>query len=278
MATVTLTHHEIAGALGPIFIDVRSSSRGARQPGVLIVHGFKGFKDFGFLAAMAERLARAGFTAVNLSVSGSGVDADGNFTLLDRFARNTYTREIADIELVIDRMAAGALGFAAPSSLGIIGHSRGGGVVLCVARETPAIHAVVTWAAISTIRRYTDAEVAAWRRLGTINVENTRTRQQLPMHYEIVEDALANPDRFDIEAAAAALTIPWLLIHGTEDETVPTAEGRLLASRASSAKFESYWIEGGRHAFGSQHPWTGPTPHAEALFGATVGFLTRHLR
>ena len=277
MAKAYLTRHTLPGALGPILIDVRSASRTAPQPAVLIVHGFKGFKDYAFLPPIAERLSRAGFTAVSLSVSGSGVDEHGDFSWLDRFARNTYTREVGDIELVISKLLAGELGSVPPTSVGIIGHSRGGGVTLCVARETPAVQAVVTWAPISTIRRYSDAEVALWRRLGTIEIVNARTGQQLPMHYEIVEDALAHADRFDIRKAAAVLERPWLLLHGTDDETVPIAEAHELAGLAADPRFESHFIQGAGHTFGARHPWAGPTRQTEVLFDATVRFLTRHL-
>jgi dienelactone hydrolase len=277
MATATLTHHSLDGALGPVLVDVRTTSRSAPQPAVVVMHGFKGFKDFAFLPPIAERLARAGFTAVNLSVSGSGVDAAGEFTLLDRFARNTYTRELGDIELVIRALVAGDLGVPPPTSIGVIGHSRGGGVVLCVARETPVLRAVVTWAPISTIRRYSDAEVEIWRRLGRIDVPNARTGQLLPMNYEIVEDALAHAERFDIEKAAAGLERPWLLIHGTDDETVPAAESRELARHATDPRFESHFIAGAGHTFGARHPWAGPTSETDQLFDITVRFLSRHL-
>lgn len=277
MATPTLTHHSLPGALGPVLVDVRTASRSARQPAVVIVHGFKGFKDYAFLPPVAERLARAGFTAVTLSVSGSGVDAAGEFTQLERFARNTYTRELGDIELVIQALLAGELGTAPPVSLGVIGHSRGGAVSLCVARETPAVHAVVAWAPMATIRRYTDAEVEFWRKAGRIEVQNARTRQMLPMDYEIVEDALANADRFDIRKAAAELDRPWLLIHGMADETIPVEEAHQLAALATDPRFESRLIEGAGHTFGARHPWSGPTPESEQLFDATVRFLTRHL-
>lgn len=277
MATATLTRTSLPGALGPILVDIRTSSRTTPQPAVVIVHGFKGFKDYAFLPPLAERLARAGFTAISVSVSGSGVDQAGEFTLLERFARNTYSREMGDIEQVIAEATAGNLGFVSPASLGLVGHSRGGGVALCVARETPAVAAVVAWSPISTIRRYSDAEVALWRRLGRIEVRNARTAQSLPMDYEIVEDALANADRFDIEKAAATLERPWLLLHGTEDETVPVAESRHLAELATDPRFESLFIERAGHTFGARHPWAGPTRETELLFDATVRFLSRHL-
>jgi dienelactone hydrolase len=223
-------------------------------------------------------LARAGFSAVNISVSGAGVDERGEFTLLERFARNTYTRELDDIATAVRALLAGDLGTATPTSVGIIGHSRGGGVALCVARETAAIGAVVTWAPISTIRRFSDAEMEIWRKLGRIEVENARTHQMLPMDYEIVVDAVAHAPRFDISAAAAALDRPWLLAHGTDDETVPVAEARELAALATDSRFESLFVEGAGHTFGARHPWAGPSTETEQLFSATVKFLARHLR
>jgi dienelactone hydrolase len=278
MATTQLSHHQIPGALGPVLIDVRATGRAQPQPAVLLVHGFKGFKDYALMVQMAERLAKAGFTAVNLSVSGSGVDQHGEFVFFDRFGGNTYTRELGDIELVIAGIRDGDFGFPPPTSLGLVGHSRGGGVSLCVARETPGVDAIVTWAAMSTIVRYSDAELAIWRRLGTIYTENVLTGRPLPMRYEIVEDALAHLDRFDILAAAANLRIPWLLIHGTADETIPIAEGRALAAAATDPRFEALFIAGASHGFGGKHPWTGAAPETTELFDRTAQWCIEYLR
>ncbi len=52
-------------------------SGGEPAPGVLIVHGFKGFKDWGMFPLMAERLAEAGFAACRFNLSGSGIGEDG---------------------------------------------------------------------------------------------------------------------------------------------------------------------------------------------------------
>ena len=278
MATPTITRHELEGALGPILVDVRSTSRTAAQPAVLIHHGFKGFKDYAFLPVMGERLARAGFAAVNVSVSGSGTNADGEFVYLDRFGRNTYTRELADLHAVIDALQRGQLGVPPPTRLGVIGHSRGGGVALMLTRETPAINALVTWSAISHVRRFNDAQMASWRASGVLPIPNARTGQVLPLHWEVAEDVFADAaGRFDIEAAARAITIPWLLVHGTTDETGPVSEGHHLASLATTAGFESRFIEGATHAYGSVHPWAGPTRATEELMGATVKWMAEIL-
>ena len=274
MATPTLSHHALPGALGDILVDVRAASHDARQPAVLLHHGFKGFKDYAFLPLFAERLARAGFTAVTVSVSGAGVDADGNFTRLDRFATNTYSKELDDLGLVIRALTAGLFDTAIPTSLGLVGHSRGGGMALCLAHETPAIAAVSTWAAIGTARRHSDAEIAAWRKAGTVNILHERLRIHLPLHFDVVEDCLLHEHgRLDIPEAARRLGRPWLQVHGTADQTVRFEEAVALAAVAGP-RHQSLFLEGADHTFGTKHPWSGPTPDSERLFDATVRFLS----
>lgn len=278
MATPLLSHHSLPGALGPILVDVRATAREGSMPAVLIHHGFKGFKDYAFLPIFADRMARAGFTAITISVSGAGVDEAGEFSHLDRFAVNTYSRELDDLAVVIDALHRGDLGTARPTSLGVVGHSRGGGMVLCLARETPLIGAVATWAAISRVRRHSDQELAAWRAAGTIQVLHQRIRKYLPLDYVVVEDCLRHEHgRLDISAAAAALDRPWLMVHGTNDETVPVEEGRELARRATDPRSEALFLEGAGHTFGAAHPWAGPTGDTEKLFDATARFFSRHL-
>lgn len=277
MATPTLSHHALSGALGEILVDVRAASRDARQPAVLLHHGFKGFKDYAFLPPFAERLARAGFTAVTVSVSGAGVDASGNFTRLERFARNTYSKELDDLGIVIRALSAGLLDTAIPSSLGLVGHSRGGGMALCLARETPAIAAVSTWAAISTARRHSDAEIAAWRKARTVDILHERLRIRLPLHFDVADDCLLHEDgRLNIPEAARSLGRPWLQVHGTADQTVPFEEATALAAVAG-AGHRSLFLEGADHTFGTKHPWGGASPGSEQLFDATVQFLSHTL-
>src|SRR3954469_18486308 len=110
MATPTLSKHALSGALGPILIDVRSGGRSSSRPAVVVVHGFKGFKDWGMFPHLAERLALAGLTALTLNLSGSGVDDAGEFSLPDRFGHNTFSAELQDVRGVIDSLMAGSLG------------------------------------------------------------------------------------------------------------------------------------------------------------------------
>jgi dienelactone hydrolase len=279
VATPTRTQHAVEGALGEILVDVRAASRGAAQPAVLLLHGFKGFKDYAFLPVYAERLARAGFVAITASVSGAGVDAVGDFTRTERFAANTYSKELDDLHCVVRALQQGALDVAVPTSLGVVGHSRGGGMALLLSRETPAVAATVTWAGIGHVRRHTDAELEAWRRLGTIKILHQRLRIHLPLHYDVVEDCLAHEHgRLSIPEAARLLGKPWLQVHGTADGTVTIAEADRLAEHAGSALTERLVLDGGDHTFGTKHPWSGATAAMEQVFDRTTRFLTQHLR
>ena len=266
----------LPGRVGDILVDVRAPRHKEPGPAVVILHGFKGFKDWGMFPALAARLANAGFIAVSFNTSGSGVDQTGHFTRLDRFRRNSFTAEIADLLTVIGALEDGKLGHQ-PTAIGVIGHSRGGGMAILAAKQSPRIRALVTWAAISTVRRWTGGELARWRRDGYLSILNTRTGDQLPLGPDTLHDIEKHADgSLNILAAAAALKVPWLLIHGESDESVPVSEGRALAAAAPPST-RSLFLEGAGHTFGAVHPFSGMTPELERVFAETIGWFRQEL-
>ncbi|HEV8613005.1 MAG TPA: alpha/beta fold hydrolase, partial [Gemmatimonadales bacterium] len=247
-------------------------------PAVVILHGFKGFKDWGMFPVFAERLAQAGYLAVSFNTSGSGVDEAGRFSRLERFRRNSFSAEVADLLAVIKALEAGKLGVPVPTAIGVVGHSRGGGIAILAARQSPRIKALVTWSAISTVRRWTQGELARWRRDGFLAVLNTRTGEQLPLGPDTLHDVEKHAEgRLNIEAAAAALKIPWLLIHGAADESVPLTEAEALAAAAPKATTRVRFLEGAGHTFGAVHPFAGMTPVLERCFDESLNWLRQHL-
>jgi dienelactone hydrolase len=277
MATPTLTKHSLAGALGPILLDVRAAGRSIPRPAVVIVHGFKGFKDWGMFPQLADRLARAGFTAVSFNVSGSGVDDRGDFSLPDRFGHNTFSAELYDLGRVISALLAGELGTAEPSTLGLVGHSRGGGIAILQAARDPRIRALVTWASISRVERWSVDQRAAWRAAGRTEIQNARTGQVLPLYTDVLDDIEQNAELLDIEAAAARVSVPWLIVHGNTDESVGFAEAQSLKA-ASQPSTKLLAIENGGHTFGATHPWKSATPELESVLDASLSWLAAHLR
>jgi dienelactone hydrolase len=277
MATPTLTKHSLPGALGQILIDVRAGGRTSSRPAVLVVHGFKGFKDWGMFPHLAQRLALAGFTAVSPNLSGSGVDDAGEFSLPNRFGHNTFSAELQDVERVIDALMQGDLGVPPPSALGLVGHSRGGGIAVLQTAQDPRIRALVTWSAISRVERWPQDERASWRAAGQTQIQNARTGQILALYTDVLDDIEQNAESLNIEDAAGRITVPWLIIHGTEDESVGFSEAEALKAASPRKKTRLLAVERAGHTFGATHPWRSATPQLDTVFDATVEWLSTHL-
>jgi pimeloyl-ACP methyl ester carboxylesterase len=275
MATPTTTKHSLPGALGPILVDVRAAGRSSARPAVLVVHGFKGFKDWGMFPVVAERIARSGCTAVSFNVSGSGVDDVGEFVYPERFGHNTFSAELADIALVLETLRAGRLGVEAPSRIGLLGHSRGGGMGILCAAEHPAINALVTWAAISHVDRWPNQK-ESWRAAGRLDIVNTRTGQVLPLYPDVLDDIEAHGSgRLNILGAAARIAVPWLILHGAADPSVAPGEGEALAQAAPGSRLLILPEAG--HTFGAVHPFNGTTPQLAEAIDETVKWFGRNL-
>ena len=80
------------------------SEAGAPEVALVVCHGFKGFKDWGFFPAVCDELAmRIGCPVLSFNFSGSGVGSDlGTFSDREAFATNTFSREVADLDAVLD--------------------------------------------------------------------------------------------------------------------------------------------------------------------------------
>jgi len=251
-------------------------------PTVVICHGFKGFMEWGFFPAAAELLAQRGFVTVRFNLAGSGMQPGDELVSDPRaFSANTYSAEVADLlrvleatghEIAEDRVDRGRLG--------LLGHSRGGGAAILAAASQPwrdRIRALVTWAAISHVDRYTPEEKRIWRATGELPVVNTRTGQQLALGRGLLEDVERHAaGSLNILAAAGRVAAPWLIVHGGDDESVPAGEAAELAARATGTH-ELLVIPGAGHTFGAKHPFAGPTPHLIQALNATQTWFRRHL-
>ena len=265
----------------PVHGDVRFVEDGQTKPAVVFCHGFKGFKDWGPFPAWGRALATAGVVAVHFNFSYNGVspEAPTAFTELDRFAQNTYTRELDDVEAVLDAVAANDLadGTVDAERIGLMGHSRGGGIAILQAARDDRVQALATWSSVSGfLERFTDAQVEDWETQGTTEVVNSRTGQVMRLDRVLYDDARAHRERLDVRAAAADVDVPWLIVHAHDDTSVPIAEAHHLADANADASLVE--AEGG-HTFGGAHPHDGTIPSSlQRVWDQTIGFFTDTLR
>ncbi len=260
---------------GPLRVDVRTGARrGEARPAVIICHGFKGFKDWGFFPHAAERLARAGFAAVSFNFSGSGVGADGEtFGELERWGGQTVSGDLADLAAVVDHVASEGAPW-----IGLLGHSRGGGTAVLHAARDARVRALATWAAVSRYRFWSEEQAAEWRRDGRLDVVNTRTGQVLPLRPDLLDDVEAGEaGALNIVAAASRIRVPWLIVHGDADESVPVDHAHRLLRAGAPAGARLLLVEGAGHTFGARHPWAGSSAAFDRVLEETVGFFSAAL-
>lgn len=262
----------------PVRGDLRVLQGHRADAAIVILHGFKGFRRFGFFPGFARAAAARGFAAVNVDFSHNGVGANGlEFVEMDRFAAQTHTRNLDEIRRVVDVLASGGLLGRPARRVGLAGHSRGGGEAVLAAAEDPRIDALVTWAAVADIpSRWTEDQIAAWRAGGTVEIENARTKQMMPIAAEYWRDCEANRARLDICAAAARITVPWLIVHGDADTSVPVSEAHRLFE-AAGEDAELLIVEGADHGFGGKHPYAGATPELRRVADASLDWFEMHL-
>lgn len=242
---------------------------------VVICHGFKGFAHWAFFPYLARMLAENGMRAITFDFSGSGVGPDReNFSALEEFETNTFTQELTDLDSVI---AEAKQREWITDGFGLFGHSRGGGVAILHASVDDDVRALVTWASISTTRRWSEPEMADWRKRGHTIIQNARTGQDMKLSTAVLDDVEAlDKTRLDVPAAARRIKVPWLVVHGDADETVKVKEGETLAEL--SPGYATLWtVEGGNHGFGASHPVTDAPPTLALVTRGTVGFFAEQL-
>ena len=110
-------------------------------------------------------------------------------------------------------------------------------------------------------------------------MENARTKQVLPQYTDILDDIERHAEALDIEAAAARIAVPWLIVHGSEDEAVALLEGERLAAAAPPTLARFLPIPGAGHTFGAAHPMPATSPAELAqVTDATLAFFSAELR
>ncbi len=273
----------IRNASGEVIrFDLRYPEGTSEAPAIILLHGFKGFKDWGFFPDLATSLAYSDYVTITMNFSRNGIGSDGkNLTDLEAFANNTISHELADVQVVIDALKNGKIDNHAinPELIGIMGHSRGGAVALLAALENEDIvGAVVTWAAVGNLFRYSEEQIAEWEEKGFLEVVNQRTGQTLKVNKSYWHDLQKNKEKFDLYQRVEDLEIPTLFIHGNEDSTISPEESQTLYEHCGAYSKRLEIIEGADHTFGIKHPFVKGTEAYSIARDLTESWFDRHLK
>ncbi|MCX6173872.1 MAG: alpha/beta fold hydrolase [Ignavibacteriales bacterium] len=246
---------------------------------LVFVHGFKGFKDWGFGPYLGEYLANKGFFVITFNFSHNGVGENKTeFTELEKFAKNTFSREIKELNEIISAFRNDFFEVKGNTPLGLIGHSRGGAIVLLTASKRNDIDSIVTWAAISRLDRYSKRQNQEWRKKGFFEILNTRTNQMMRLDIKLLNDIENNSNSsLNIENALKNLNIPLLIAHGEQDLAVPIVEAEQLYKWSDKSRTEFYKLFSTGHTFDIVHPFNGTSEKFDKLLDKTTNFFVNHL-
>jgi pimeloyl-ACP methyl ester carboxylesterase len=197
------------------------------------------------------------------------------FTELEKFKNNTFSLEVEEAREVFEKYRKGKLFGARPGvKMGVLGHSRGGGVALVAFCNHSDVKGICTWAAVSNFARYPKAVIDKWREDGVLEIKNARTGQILHLGWQIHEDLMAHQDgKLNIRNAVERCEKPICIIHGENDEAVSSDDARSIFEWAENAKAELHLIPDAGHTFGARHPFEETNPHLEDVIQHTLSFF-----
>jgi uncharacterized protein len=215
---------------------------------VVLAHGVTAHKDRPWLVTLADALADAGLPSLRVSFAGNGA-SEG------RFQEAVPSKEVGDLGCVLDALERWGV-----ESIGYAGHSMGGAVGVLRAASDPRLACLVSLAGMVHVDAFFQRHFAhlppGAPMLG---------KPECPWSPALADDAARIGS---VTEQAAAIHVPWLLVHGDADELVPYQDARDAAA-AAGGRPELVTLPGVDHRF------TGAMPQ---VVDAVVPWLRERLQ
>ncbi|MFY0542524.1 alpha/beta hydrolase [Brevibacillus sp. H7] len=246
------------------------------QPLLLFCHGFKGFKDWGSFPYVAEELAKRGMAVIRFNFSCNGVgESLTEFDELEKFGRNTYARELADLSILVNQILEDRLPVPArfdKEKLFLLGHSKGSADAILFGAGHPLVKGIITWNGVAHVDLFDGALRREIAENGVGYIANARTGQRMPITREVIDDVDRHAAEYDLLRKVADMPQPLCIIQGDKDYArLVKGAGQLHEAARQS---ELHWIEGGDHTFNTRHPFAGSSPQLERAIELTASFVT----
>ena len=237
------------------------------------------FKDWGFFPVAARLFAAAGYGVVTFNFSLGGVAPGGHrITEFDKFEKNTFSRELDDVRTVITGVAEGVIPIPSTEKREIIllGHSRGGGIAIVETSRDEKVGGLITWSSIATFDRWTNHQKEKWRRTGYLPLARDEMVSPLRVGISLLSDLELHHDELDIPRAASLVRVPWLILHGKVDVTVPSAEAERLFAASGAEKSQLVLLDHVGHLYNAASPEGDQYATLHSIVAITVNWLRRH--
>jgi hypothetical protein len=265
----------------PIKLDLRLLDYKEKKPLNIILHGFKAYRNWGFIPYFAERFTKDIGPTINFDFSLNGIDNEKEMLYnVDLFRTNTVSQQLKDIEILLNEINDSnseinkLLSPIWNGKVNLIGHSLGGACSLISAESFSQISSVVLLGSISKTDRNTERQKREWREKGFIEFKESYSGQILYLDVEYLEDKERNKDKIDLRRIISKLEVAICVIHGKLDFTVPLKEAEILIERAKNSKILEYlFIDKCNHTFGVSHQFNETNTSLELTIDKIKSFL-----
>ena len=235
---------------------------------VILMHGFKGYKDYGFIPILAHDLCDASTLVHRFNFSTSGMTNETQtFARPDLFALDTWNRQIEDVLRIHKAIENAELpGQGLP--LFLIGHSRGGATALLAAGRHGAeldLGGVITINAVDRCTRLPQEEQTQLLERGFSITQSARTKQDLRINSTWLSEQLDDPQGHDVLGQASAISAPVCVIHSENDQAVDPSAGKAIAKACQT---QCALIKQGNHVLNMPNPSDSQTPQSPQLLEA----------
>ena len=245
---------------GDIYLPQFSSLQ-RKIPAVFILHGFKGYKDWGFFPYISQKFAENEFISIRFNFSLNGRVENKDVLNVEDFANNTISQQIEDLKKIIEAFQNDKLiennkiNEIWNGDIYLLGHSLGAGISLLASNEINSIKKIVLWASIAYFNRYSERQQEIWKNTGVFEFFDNILQLTLKLNYSYIQDIEQN--NYSLESIIKNIQMPIFQLHGSQDVSVKMKEAEKLIEWASDNKYFKYEIiERCGHTFGIKHPFT----------------------
>lgn len=220
---------------------------------VIVCHGFQSSKERIPMVNLAAALEKEGISAFRFDFAGNG-ESEGSFQY------GNYRREAEDLRAVVQHFRRENRVISA-----VIGHSKGGNVVLLYASKYNDVHTVVNISGRFNLEKGMEGRLGKdfllrLKQHGHIDVFNRKGK----FEYRVTEESLK--DRLTTDIHAVCLLIQQecrvLTVHGSMDKIVPAEDALEFAKFIPNHKL--HIIRGANHEY---------TSHQGELTSVVLDFL-----
>lgn len=260
-----------------ISIDGLYFDSGYNSPLVIIINGHNGFYNYGMFPYIQQRLLDKRISSYSFNFSHGGVIGESDvFEELDKYEKNCIRLEVEDVLCVLKNVTDY---FKKHSRVFLLSHSLGGIPAIFAARQATGekigIDGIVLLNSVKTLNFWPNEMIEEWKSKGVYHKKNNRTKQDLPLGKEFLEEILHCDERWNVEKEIKLLTLPIMIIHGENDEAVPVEHGRSLFDwiKTVNSNASLKIIPGATHTFNTSHPFEGPSPQLDEMINIVSDWI-----